>query len=526
MGDGPTITGGTTAVIIDRKNIDDRKSDKGDMTTPPNKASFMKSGLEFFKETMSGLKGKSFMEKIEFIGERIALRKEQKAEFKEKMADYNLSLEKKAYMESLDRRDAEVAGVKDLDTFEKKDQIAWLIKDSKTPAGFGERVSTAIGSLLLEVDKLIEKETTGENKGKTFTREQAFVKIADRLVLECTAIQLGEIKPNVLKYIAREMADEGRTDKANLLKIIADKFGDATKPENAVRLFKNTALEHARTAGEMSFLRMAGGNDGITQKFLAFGVKASELMDSSLAIWDKTKEKEAYKTLETDLRSIIRVAVDKKSIESFNLTSVYPQLSEEGKKAVASLVKDFVADLKTNGFPETFKIALNEIQSNVVEGGIDVGSKVSSLFVSSLLKNATPSITNNRGLYTGPETKKEDKKEEITNEQVLKEATINDKVANTLATLISGVLTGAVNGGIADAKINTMDLANLQKDVLIPLGREVSVILTTAGMNEEGLKARTDLIDRHEKYIEDEKHLHMIASYSPPPPETGDIKNK
>lgn len=515
---------------------------KGDLTTPPKPedVSPLKSGLEFFKETMSGLKGKSFMEKIEFIGERIALRKEQKAEhkeqkaeFKEKMADYNLSLEKKAYMESLDRRDAEIAGVKDtkdmtgVPNLSNSTVCSWLVKEANTQ-GFGERVSTLMGSLLRDAERIIKEETTGKNEGKTFTREQAFGRIADKLMYDSTAVQFDGIDLKALNYIAKGLLGEGRTDKAELLMVIVDKFADARKPENAIKLFKDVALEHGKTAGDQSFLRAAGGKDAITQKFLNYGGKANELLDSTLAIWDKTKGKEAYKTLETDVRSIIQKAVNKGSIESFNLASVYPMLSEEGKKAVALLVKEFVADVKSNGLPDTLKGAVLELQSKVIEGNIEVGSKVSNLFVSTLLKNATPSITDNPGLHEGSDTKKTlpGETKQLRPEERIKEVIVNDKVSITLATLISGVFTGAMNGGLADGKINTMALANLQKDVLIPLGREISGMLTNVGMSEEGLKFRTDLIDRHAKYLDEGKHLKTIASYSPPPPEKGDVKDK
>lgn len=531
MGDGPTVTGGTKAILVDRSNFDDKTMHKGDMTTPPSKSSFVTKGFEFFKETMSGLKGKSFAEKIQFIGERIELRKEQKASFKEAVADYNLSLEKKAYMGSLDRKDAEVAG-KEPPKLNTAQASNWLVLDKY--GMLGEKVSTLMGSFLQDAETMIgdiiKEETTGKNEGKTFTREQArekaFNKIADSLVLTSTAGDFEDADLKSLNLIAKGLDGEGRKDKAQLLKVIIERFADARKPENAVRLFKDIALEHSKNAGEQSFLRAAGGKDGITQKYLAFGSKANELYESSAPIWTATKNKDDYKTLENDLRGIIEKAVDEKSTASFNMASVYPRLSEGGKLALGNLVKEFVADLKKNGLPEPLKKSVQELQSKIIEGNVDVGSKVSSLFVSTLLKNSTPVITDNPGLHEGKSPPKTEKKETVTREEQIKKVVVNDKLVSTLSSLLSGVLTGCVNGGIADAKINHMALADLQKDVLIPLGREISELFKNAGMSVEGLKARADLIDRHANFIEKGNHLKMIASYSPPPPEKTGVDNK
>lgn len=477
MGDGPTITGGTKTGFVDRRNIDDKTMDKGDTTTPPSKSSFMKSGFEFFKETMSGLKGKSFSEKIQFIGERIEMRKEQKASFKEAVADYNLSLEKKAYMGSLDRKDAEAMRNATAPTSSKVGNAASLLvfdpakdkgKDLGASANFlveSLLTQTNKETKLTEVEQIIRDNTTGKNEGKIFTKKDAFEVIGKNLALGCSPKELDNFSPKAMRMIAKVWAEDGRTEKAELLNVIIGKFEEARDPKNAVSNYKQASLDHAKDAGDKDFLRLAGGSDGTVQKYLKMAGNSETLADNMVPVWTDMKASKEYKTLQEAISNLLKEG-GKPNQQNLQ------KLSKEGVEALGKLTTTFIAKAIEKGVPKELKAVLGELQEAIKKGDKDVGAKIANLFVNAILKNLTPIILDDKGLHPGSDIK--DKNEA-------------DRLAIAIATLLQATVTSAFNG---TGKVSDPIQIKFKNEILIPLKANIDEFYKAAGMLPEGIEFR------------------------------------
>lgn len=470
MGDGPTITGGTKTGFVDRRNFDDKTMDKGDMTTPPNKASFMKSGLEFFKETMSGLKGKSFGEKIEFIGERITLRKEQKAEYKHSLAKF-------AEMKSVERREADAMRNATAPNSSKVGNASsFLVFDPAKDKGkdLGASASFLIDSLLTrkngetgltEVEQIIKDNTAGEKNDKTFNKKDAFEVMGRNLALGCSPKELDNFNPKAMRMIAKVWANEGRTEKAELLNAIIDKFEYARDPKNAVANYKQPSLDHAKVAGDKNFLRLAGGSDGTVQKYLKMAGNSETLADNMVPVWTDMKASKEYKTLQEAVSNLLNEG-GKPNQQNLQ------KLSKEGVEALGTLTTTFVAKAIEKGVPEELKAVLGELQEAIKKGDTDVGAKIANLFVNAILKNLTPIILDDKGLHPGSDIK--DKKEA-------------DKLASAIATLLQATVTSAFNG---TGKVDDPAQIKFKNEILIPLKANIDEFYKAAGMLPEGIEFR------------------------------------
>jgi hypothetical protein len=465
-----------------------RKNDGESLAKAPNQnieagtRGAFKSSVSFFKDSLKGFFDAPMGKKLEFLKDRVELRSIQKSEVKE--------------MQRLDRQDASTASERkySMPKYDVSTASGLLLANPKAPADFRPVVSSFMGSLLKDAATMMKD---AEKNGKPITREEAFQKIADTLVLYSSAADFTGFDVDTLRSFANDLKDGGRTEKSAMLNAIIQRFELARTPEEAVKLFKDIALDHSKNAPEQSFLRAARGNDGITQKYVIYGGKSGEILTSSKEVWNQTTSSEEYKTLESEIRKLANTP-------KMNLTLVedYGSLSETGKQALAKITREFIGKIVENGVPETLQGVLKGLQEKIIAGGKDVNPKVSQLFVSAFLKNVTPSITDSPTLFTGVDTSDPSvDTKPLTNEEKKLKAELDRKTAAGLASMISATITAVFNSGLEDNKTKTPELSELQTEVILPLSHEVTSMFTKAGMSKHGETERTRISDKHAEVI-------------------------
>lgn len=210
-------------------------------------ASRVSEGFASFKARMTEI-GQSFSAKMNELGQRFTEWKAERAE--------------KAQTDRLDRMDQRAMGGPSTATFSKTSTASTFFTSiQKTPELQKAQVSNNLTALLKEITQ------AGGDRGSVIdTRMTAVVK-------EMTAERLRNLDIGSVRQMANEFRNEGRTEKAELLEVFANKAESARTPKGATTLFLEDAKSAMHAKSELTFLRQTSetGTAAVKKMMDVFG---------------------------------------------------------------------------------------------------------------------------------------------------------------------------------------------------------------------------------------------------------------
>lgn len=210
-------------------------------------ASKVSEGFASFKARMTEI-GQSFSAKMNELGQRFN--------------EWNANRADKANIARLDRQDQRTMGGPSTATFSKTSTAStFFTSEQKTPELRKAQVSNHLTALLKEINQ-----AEGDRGSVIDTKMTGVVK-------EMTAERLRNLDIGAVRQMATEFRNEGRTEKAELLEVFANKAEPARTPKGATTLFLEDAKSAMHAKSELTFLRQTSetGTAAVKKMMDVFG---------------------------------------------------------------------------------------------------------------------------------------------------------------------------------------------------------------------------------------------------------------
>lgn len=278
-------------------------------------ASTISEGFASFKAKMSEIR-QSFSAKMNELGTRFT-------EWQQEKAAANLQ----AKADRLDRRDERTMGGPSTATFTKSTVADAFFSIQKTPEKQKADISNNLGALLKEIAQ------EGGDRATVLD-----TKLTD-VVKEMKADSVRSADLPAMRQMANEFRLEGRTDKAEMLSMFADKIENARTPAGARALFLDLAKSGMHVRNESTFLRQTSETGTAAVKKL---VDVSGGMDLRQQITDFAKQ---LKTRE----DVVELETDMKNANLRNTKNPgFTEAQSEKLMSLANEIMDFVSALVVN----------------------------------------------------------------------------------------------------------------------------------------------------------------------------------